>query len=44
MIDNTKNTKISVFDIKIKCIFVADNVLLNNTIYEETTAFSPCAM
>ena len=32
MIDNTKNTQISVFDIKIKRIFVANNVLLNNTI------------
>ena len=32
MIDNTKNTQISVFDIKIKRIFVANNVLLNNTL------------
>jgi len=28
MIDNVKNIKISVFDIKIKRIFVANNVLL----------------
>ena len=35
MIDNTKNTKISVFDIKIKRIFVANNVLLNNTIMKK---------
>ncbi len=30
MIDNTKNTQISVFDIKIKSIFVATNIPLNN--------------
>ena len=35
MIDNTKNTQISVFDIKIKRIFVANNVLLNNTIMKK---------
>lgn len=44
MIDNTKNTQISVFDIKIKRIFVANNVLLNKYYYEETAAFSLCAM
>lgn len=35
MIDNTKNTQISVFDIKIKRIFVADNIFLNNTIMKK---------